>query len=503
MFLNEDIFDTINDEENAFEGPGTGINNGISDLLLSLINEENNTIRDYNNFIVNLDSHPEFIPVIEDITNEEMKHVGQLQTLLSKISPNVEEIENGKEEAEEQLNESMSSVSWIDQYSIEEQAGIVVDYLNRFVTYALKDSDIYTDAEIEKFDEVIDLLYRVSNLNESLLQEIHADNEFIKQAYGIDVYNALQEYCEEGHNLGDVLYKYSEWEKFEKYCEDNGVKIKKLNEDIQNLERVMKSERVDAVGSMPITMLDAVEESEKVQDDIEKEMEEHSEKVKLNKVIGAEKQPVPDMPEIPKLTLDESLFDDFDSTKLNEGIIKRYSDVQPEEVKNRGWWYFTTHGVQPGSIPDDLNVLEIRDGVNSAGVEGTFVRLDGILNTFELKDYDMKEEPPINEKLLVEKDAEDYTVYALVSQELCPEHGNFRRLTKFPEVKFKDRYNVEDLGIEYNKDGFVDLTIIRDFEDEFDFARAVANAYDVEFIGPIPEGPNQFKAKIRISEEDM
>ena len=42
-------------------------------------------------------------------------------------------------------------------------------------------------------------------------------------------------------------------------------------------------------------------------------------------------------------------------------VIKRYSDVYDDKVKQRGWWYFTTHGVQPGSIPSDLHVLEIKE----------------------------------------------------------------------------------------------------------------------------------------------
>lgn len=72
--------------------------------------------------------------------------------------------------------------------------------------------------------------------------------------------------------------------------------------------------------------------------------------------------------------------------------INRYSDVIPKE--ERKFWYFTTHGVQPGSIPADLNVLEIKDTPN-----GTFVALDGVLNTSELIKYDMKEKAPMDESL--------------------------------------------------------------------------------------------------------
>lgn len=80
------------------------------------------------------------------------------------------------------------------------------------------------------------------------------------------------------------------------------------------------------------------------------------------------------------------LANGWKESELTEEIDKpvRYSDG-----KTGKWWYFTTHGVQPGSIPKDLNVLDTIDTDN-----GTYVALDGILNTSELKQYDMKEKWP-------------------------------------------------------------------------------------------------------------
>ena len=80
------------------------------------------------------------------------------------------------------------------------------------------------------------------------------------------------------------------------------------------------------------------------------------------------------------------LANGWKESELTEEIDKpvRYSDG-----KTGKWWYFTTHGVQPGSIPKDLNVLDIIDTDN-----GTYVALDGILNTSELRQYDMKEKWP-------------------------------------------------------------------------------------------------------------
>lgn len=67
----------------------------------------------------------------------------------------------------------------------------------------------------------------------------------------------------------------------------------------------------------------------------------------------------------------------------------RYSDEIPYE--KRKYWYFTTHGIGPGTIPRDLNVLKTKEGINDKGTSGLFICLDGILNTSELEYYDLKE----------------------------------------------------------------------------------------------------------------
>ena len=81
------------------------------------------------------------------------------------------------------------------------------------------------------------------------------------------------------------------------------------------------------------------------------------------------------------------------SDKIAEDV-KRYSDAYDDETRQKGWWYFTTHGVGPGTIPKDLHVLETREGQNDKGTWGDFIRLDGILNTDELNRYDLRELAP-------------------------------------------------------------------------------------------------------------
>lgn len=77
---------------------------------------------------------------------------------------------------------------------------------------------------------------------------------------------------------------------------------------------------------------------------------------------------------------------------VNEDTIKRYSDVVPK--KDRKYWYFTTHGVGPGSIPKGINVLKVVEGENDKGTLGDYVLLDAVLNTDELKEYDLRELAP-------------------------------------------------------------------------------------------------------------
>lgn len=82
--------------------------------------------------------------------------------------------------------------------------------------------------------------------------------------------------------------------------------------------------------------------------------------------------------------------------KLKESEIKRYSDVVPYE--KRRYWYWTKHGLGPGTLPKGVNVLDVKEGQNQKGTWGVFVLLDAILNTSELRDYDIIELAPEEER---------------------------------------------------------------------------------------------------------
>jgi len=107
------------------------------------------------------------------------------------------------------------------------------------------------------------------------------------------------------------------------------------------------------------------------------------------------------------------MFDRSESLPIESaGEINRYSDVRPYE--ERKYWYFTTHGIGPGTIPKDLNVLEVQEGQNDKGTWGTYICLDGVLNTDELDYYDLRELAPqgiTSDTDIDEEDDDDWSPY--------------------------------------------------------------------------------------------
>lgn len=73
-----------------------------------------------------------------------------------------------------------------------------------------------------------------------------------------------------------------------------------------------------------------------------------------------------------------------------EGLSEVLDDRGVERYGVDGeWWYFTTHGVQPGSVPKGIKILNIIDTAN-----GTYFCSDRVLNTSELRQFDIKEKYP-------------------------------------------------------------------------------------------------------------
>jgi hypothetical protein len=114
--------DDFSFDEDIMEGPEEGAPSGIADNIMRLINDEWEAVQGYNNFVELLRSTGEFdeevIAVIQDIAAEENKHVGQLQELLKKYSPNAANIKVGEAEAKAQMMPKSSMISGIQFWNV-------------------------------------------------------------------------------------------------------------------------------------------------------------------------------------------------------------------------------------------------------------------------------------------------------------------------------------------------------------------------------------------------
>lgn len=86
--------------------PTVGPELGIAGVINSLIIDEFEAIDGYNSAIATAEEEgmTDIVNVLKDIVNEENLHVGQLQTCLTKVSPNAQSIDDGQVEAQQQLN---------------------------------------------------------------------------------------------------------------------------------------------------------------------------------------------------------------------------------------------------------------------------------------------------------------------------------------------------------------------------------------------------------------
>lgn len=152
---------------------------GIANQLINLINDEWEAIDGYNNAIANFTSYPEFIEVIQDISNEENNHIGMLQELLKKVSPNAETIEAGQEEANIELTEAVndpSKIQDIELRKIKTYLEKVKEAITLLIAYAPAQEHSYLH-EYEMLQENIsELIDDVTNI-QGMIADEHEDYE--------------------------------------------------------------------------------------------------------------------------------------------------------------------------------------------------------------------------------------------------------------------------------------------------------------------------------------
>lgn len=82
---------------------------------------------------------------------------------------------------------------------------------------------------------------------------------------------------------------------------------------------------------------------------------------------------------------DEKYSDVSASTATSEYVNKIFASEDDADE----YWYFTRHGVQPGSVPRYVNILDIKDVE-----DGSYFLADGVIRTEDLEKYEIEEKKP-------------------------------------------------------------------------------------------------------------
>lgn len=113
VIIVDPVEDPINDSDvEASSETITPEENGVQNMLQFLVKDEWDAIEGYNNTIqtlLSLEGYEDMCAVLQDISDEELIHVGQLQKLLEVVNPSTENISKGEVEADEQLNANAAS----------------------------------------------------------------------------------------------------------------------------------------------------------------------------------------------------------------------------------------------------------------------------------------------------------------------------------------------------------------------------------------------------------
>lgn len=186
---------------------------GISDILIDSINKKWDNIRDLNSIIVNLneEGYEDMVPVIESILEDENKNVGKLQQLVELISPTASSIDDGRQEAideldnkeeikveEMKLDENFPNVPSKIQTNVDPTFGKAVEDKEedeKVIEDALKENEKLAQETIPKEGDtgkkVTSKALKAMHLSESLFDE---DLDFDDYSdFNSKVYNALAE----------------------------------------------------------------------------------------------------------------------------------------------------------------------------------------------------------------------------------------------------------------------------------------------------------------------
>ena len=205
---------------------------GISDIIIDSINKKWDNIRDFNSIIVNLndEGYEELVPVIESILEDENKNVGKLQQLVELISPTASSIDDGRQEAideldnvevkveeEMKLDENFTNVSDEVQSNMEDtffKANKDHDRDEKEAEDALKENEKLAKETIPKEGEtgkkVTSKALKAMHLSEALFDEDLSFNS--RQDLVSNLYNVLEPAVQEYIDNSDSNLSWGELE---------------------------------------------------------------------------------------------------------------------------------------------------------------------------------------------------------------------------------------------------------------------------------------------------
>lgn len=148
---------TIDDIEN--KPVATPEENGVATVITDSIADTWQKINDYNHIISTISSSgiknsEELISVLKDIVDDENKNVGKLMSALNTISPEVDNVEVGKEEANMKLTESIN----------EDKLRVIEDILGRKLSVTEENElydgwgKFYSDPESYRDSDIIEVI---------------------------------------------------------------------------------------------------------------------------------------------------------------------------------------------------------------------------------------------------------------------------------------------------------------------------------------------------------
>ncbi len=152
------------------------------------------------------------------------------------------------------------------------------------------------------------------------------------------------------------------------------------------------------------------------------------------------------------------------NSKVESRIIHSSSDIR-SKTQDNGYWFFTRHGVQPGSVPKDVEILDIVDTLN-----GTFVKLNRFLSTKELDYYDLVEKAPES----ITSDEDVFDDIKEIGQEFTSENTSINS-KKLPAIFNMVTFNPGTVNLDYGGERFNNVA---EYLKQYDVINLVYDPYN-------------------------